>query len=213
MNSAAEQRFSSNRRTLIRLTLAAVAVIALIALYGYLTGARWTGMIEYTYDSSGRVIASDGYKTFWDWLQLLIVPLILTLGGSLIAVYGSLIAVYVTRSMETRRARTEWSIRVAEQYLARYSQHARVTAILKEPEAKLTNNEKNTVREFGNWLELVATLYRHNLADRQLIRELGLHTLIATFLATADDFQFLRDARPGWTNMTGVDLTPQGETP
>ena len=39
MNSAAEQRFSSNRRTLIRLTLAAVAVIALIALYGYLTGA------------------------------------------------------------------------------------------------------------------------------------------------------------------------------
>jgi hypothetical protein len=190
----------SNRRALFRITIAAIAVIALVALYGYLTGARWTGIIEYTYDSRWRVTSSDGYKTFWDWLGLLIVPLMLTLGGSLLAVY-------VTRTLEAQRTRTEWSIKVAEQYLARYSQHAQVTGCLQDSEANLTNNQKNAVKEFANWLELVATLYSHDLVDRQLIREMGFDKLISEFLEQAGRYQYLRDARSGWTNMTGAKFT------
>lgn len=49
-------------RYLIAAATGVIALITLIAGYGYVTGAPWVGMVEYTYDAGWRVTSSDGYK-------------------------------------------------------------------------------------------------------------------------------------------------------
>jgi hypothetical protein len=169
---------------LVGIALGVVLLVAVIAVYGYVTGTPWVGMIEYTYDANGRVTASDGYKTFWDWLGLLIVPLVLAIGGSLIAVF-------ITRSLETQRERTAWSTRIAEEYLRRYDQHAAVRAVLNKKEADLKDADWATLFAWGDWLEFVAMLSNLDMTDRDLMREMGIDSFICEFYTTTHQWNKL----------------------
>src|ERR687885_269123 len=58
-----------------RLAILALVVglgIAIIAICGYAFVWEWTGFIS-----------KPNYRTFWDWLKLLVVPVVLALGGYL----------------------------------------------------------------------------------------------------------------------------------
>jgi hypothetical protein len=62
---------------LIGFTLVLLAVVAL----GYLNAWAWVGVIEYEYSDTGAPLAVSNIKTVWDWLGLLIVPVLLALGA------------------------------------------------------------------------------------------------------------------------------------
>lgn len=165
-------------RYLIAAAVGMIALIALIAVYGYVTGAPWVGMVEYTYDAGWRVTSSDGYKTFWDWLGLLIVPLVLAFGGSLVAIF-------VTHELEARRDKTAWSMRIAEDYLRRFEEHGRVKKYLQTKESEITGSQELNIRAWGNWLEFVALLCNREMADIDLIHELGIDRFIHEFYMAA----------------------------
>src|SRR5215211_8824610 len=50
--------------------------IVIVSVCGYLFGWDWTGV-------TGPGITEPKQRTFWDWLSLLIVPIVLALGGYL----------------------------------------------------------------------------------------------------------------------------------
>lgn len=62
------------------LIYASVALVCLVALFGYILKMGWVGV---------RGLATEGghkpYKTLWDWMDLLIVPAVLALGGLLLS--------------------------------------------------------------------------------------------------------------------------------
>jgi hypothetical protein len=182
------QHLQPLQRKLVTAALTVTALIALIAVYGYATGAPWVGMATYTYDTAGRITGFGGYKTFWDWLELLIVPLALALGGGLIAVF-------VTRWLEARRERVAWSTRIAEEYLGRFEEHSRVRAYFLIKEGDLTPVQKLNIKAWGNWLEFVALLCNLDMADTRLMRELGIDDFIREFRRDAGRYRFLDDAR------------------
>lgn len=179
-------------RYLLAAAVGVIALIALIAVYGYVTGAPWVGMVEYTYDAGWRVTSTDGYKTFWDWLALLIVPLVLAFGGSLVAIF-------VTHELEDRRDKAAWSMRIAEDYLRRFDEHGRVKANLKSKDTKLSGAQEFNVLAWGNWLEFVALLCDQNMAETRLIRELGIDRFILEFYdAAASHDQFKDKFKEDW---------------
>jgi uncharacterized protein YjbI with pentapeptide repeats len=73
-----QQQFRRWRPTRRQLLWAAGIVIALafliIAVCGYLFGWKWTGLVK---------DANFHRRTLWDWLELLIVPVVLAIGGYL----------------------------------------------------------------------------------------------------------------------------------
>ena len=170
-----------------------LATILLIALYGYASGAAWPGLWDYTYDAAGAV-TSARFQTFWNWLELLIVPVVLLLGGALLGRY-----------LESRRERVTWSTKVAEEYLKRFDDHAAVLHILALEEKCLSADQKLAVLRFGNWLEFVAALYARDLVDRDLFYALGLQGIICEFQTATAPYAFVAQARTqDWTHIIAL---------
>jgi len=65
------REWSVGDRRLVILTIVMVMAIVLTAVCGYVFGWEWTGL------------TTPKQRTFWDWLNLLIVPAVLALGGYL----------------------------------------------------------------------------------------------------------------------------------
>jgi uncharacterized protein YjbI with pentapeptide repeats len=81
---------------LIPLTLFGILLLIFLILVGY--AAQWTGFSgydketkEYEYDPNEKLkkITKEHQpgKTFWDWMQLLLIPLVLAVGGFLFTAY------------------------------------------------------------------------------------------------------------------------------
>jgi uncharacterized protein YjbI with pentapeptide repeats len=81
----------------VGLLLVLAAIITLVAVGAYTYGWEWTGFLG---------------KTLWDWMKLLVVPLILALGGLLITQMERLNA---ARSQQLDRERLELDRRLAEE--------------------------------------------------------------------------------------------------
>jgi hypothetical protein len=62
-------KWTSGDRRLGLLGVGIGLTIVIIAVCGYVFGWEWTGLTE------------PKQRTFWDWLSLLIVPVVLALGG------------------------------------------------------------------------------------------------------------------------------------
>jgi H+/Cl- antiporter ClcA len=60
------------------------AVFVLIVLLGYIFNWSWTGLGSYSYIPPTTTSNLQRGKTFWDWLQLLIIPVVLAVGGYVI---------------------------------------------------------------------------------------------------------------------------------
>jgi hypothetical protein len=74
-------------------------VIVIISVCGYAFGWAWTGLTE------------PKQRTFWDWLSLLIVPIMLALGG------------YLFNRSESRRTKDEADQRAQDEALQAYLDH------------------------------------------------------------------------------------------
>jgi hypothetical protein len=61
-----------SRRQLLWAGAIAALAFLIIVICGYLFGWKWTGLVK---------DADFHSRTFWDWLQLLIVPAVLAAGG------------------------------------------------------------------------------------------------------------------------------------
>jgi hypothetical protein len=65
---ALKQRWQQKMRTFLIVVAAIVLIMGALALliFGYLLSWKWTGFLT---------------KTLWDWMQILIVPVVLAIGG------------------------------------------------------------------------------------------------------------------------------------
>ncbi|MCB0034356.1 MAG: hypothetical protein KDE51_10070, partial [Anaerolineales bacterium] len=73
--------WSKNRKIAFIFFGGTIIVVFLIPILGYINSWKWVGMVTYQYDSSLNPIGVEGIKTFWDWLNLLIIPFVLALAG------------------------------------------------------------------------------------------------------------------------------------
>jgi hypothetical protein len=73
-----QSRWRPTRRQLLwaAASIAGLAALLLLIRLGY--AYRWTGFGQYTVN--GEV---QPFKTLWDWLELLIIPIVLVIGGSI----------------------------------------------------------------------------------------------------------------------------------
>jgi hypothetical protein len=118
-------------------------------------------------------------KTLWDWLELLIVPLALGLGGSVFAVY-------FTRHVERSQRRTDLTLRLADDYLQRFDDLQRSESLLAGVPRPLSAEDRLLIRKSGNWLELAATLINREQVDTSLQRDLGIEQVICQFYRLAE---------------------------
>ncbi len=102
--------------TVVTITIVVVGVLAFI-LFGYLLRLAWTGFnsgtsqITITSASKGNYIAtvSQPGKSLWDWLQLLIIPIMLVIGGFWLN------QIQKSREEKTTQQRAEIERKAAEQ--------------------------------------------------------------------------------------------------
>jgi uncharacterized protein YjbI with pentapeptide repeats len=87
------------------LVLVGVAGVFGLFVYGYLAKPEWVGVAD---------------KTLWDWMQLLIVPLILAGGGFLLNSRTQKYHDELVRQAETERDETAWSRRTQDEALRAY---------------------------------------------------------------------------------------------
>jgi hypothetical protein len=64
-------------RTVLIALLSVVVVLIILSILGYIFNWHWTGLVPETSEPKQH------WKTLWDWLQLLIIPAVLLLAGSL----------------------------------------------------------------------------------------------------------------------------------
>lgn len=144
-------------------------------------------------------------QTLWDWMDLLLVPLALVIGGSLLGVI-------LTHSVENRQRRDDLTVTIYNQYLDRYFdlanvvrllQHARIYEGLEERDEsdpklgqeKLSPEQRNYIRIFGNWLDLVATLNNRHMINGQLMADWRLDNTLYWFYDQTEGLSFLAEAR------------------
>lgn len=81
----AANQATSSAIVLIAILLAVVIVMIILIILGYIFNWDWTGLNATDFTSTPqnitRTIAYQPGKTLWDWLQLIFVPVILTLGA------------------------------------------------------------------------------------------------------------------------------------
>src|SRR5216684_5332119 len=74
--------------TVLIALLAAVIVLIILSIFGYIFSWDWTGLNATNFTSAPqnitKTIAYQPGKTLWDWLQLLIIPAVLAVAGYII---------------------------------------------------------------------------------------------------------------------------------
>src|SRR5215211_2473133 len=73
-----EPRWQPTRRQLLWAGGIAALAFLIIVVCGYLFGWKWTGLAQ-----SKVLKGVQPAKTLWDWLDLLIIPVVLAIGGYL----------------------------------------------------------------------------------------------------------------------------------
>jgi uncharacterized protein YjbI with pentapeptide repeats len=63
------------------IVLLVLLLLAVLIILGYLYSWDWLGVVEYEYDPDGTPTGVTGTKTIWDWMELLIIPIVLALGA------------------------------------------------------------------------------------------------------------------------------------
>lgn len=69
----------------VTLVLLSALVLIILIIAGYVFDVEWVGVSSYTYASGGETHFMRG-KTLWDWLNLLIIPVFLAIGGWLMKI-------------------------------------------------------------------------------------------------------------------------------
>ena len=84
------QKWLQKNKKLLRsaVLIALLAVVIVLIILGYILNWDWTGLgatdFTSTPQKTTRIIIYQPGKTFWDWLQLLIIPAVLAVAGYVI---------------------------------------------------------------------------------------------------------------------------------
>ncbi len=114
-----------------------------------------------------------------DWVTLLKdSPLAGVLLGGL---GGALVATLANIAYQRRRRRTEVTLNLIERFFEVYSDLAQVKSLLQNPPSLQNRDNLNRVLKMGDWYEMVAALCVSNIADRGLLKGLGLDKQMAWF--------------------------------
>jgi len=113
------------------------------------------------------------WNTYFGGTRSGLTTLIWFLGGGFV---GTVLNMIYSRHQSKR----ELSLRLAEEYLKRRSDFSEVANLLRSRGMGLQASLAR-VEAAGDWLEVVATLHRKRLADRRLLRALGLETILQSF--------------------------------
>ena len=151
-------------------------VILVIILVGYVTRSRGIGMWEYEHQQSQLVAV--GYKSLWDWLELLLIPIAVGIG-----------TLYLTRHLETQQRKTETTLKLAEEFNTRTGQFGPVYGLLNAGRP-LTPEESIRVKGIGNWFDKMALLSEEKWVNDDLLNKLGLRKILLKFhtrVATCKD--------------------------
>ena len=62
-----------------------IVAIALISFSGYRYRLDWVGVSDYTTPQVGEGEEYQQFKTFWDWMELLVVPVTFSYGAWLVS--------------------------------------------------------------------------------------------------------------------------------
>jgi len=139
-------------------------------------------------------------QTLWDWMDLLLVPLALVIGGSLLGVI-------LTHSVENRQRRDDLAEAIYKEFQENIHMAAHIESLLVRARGEGGSNqlvveERNQIRAYGNWLDRIASLSNRNRVNNQLLNEWGLDSAICHFYKQTEHLDFLAGAREeGWYNI------------
>ena len=68
-----------HKNWLLVLALSIAIVLAILVILGYTLGWQWVGVVEFNYQSAPDTVYERS-KTLWEWMELLIIPLVLAFG-------------------------------------------------------------------------------------------------------------------------------------
>lgn len=142
-----------------------------------------------------------------DWLQAA-EPLFdkKTLFDGLVgALAGGVISAIMTIHFETKRSRTEISLRFLEQFMEQYDELAQVKGLMGDPTALSQPANLNKVRKFGDWCEIVSAACLAKVADNSLLDKVGIPAEIKEFHRSATvastGVSLLLSAIRAWPNL------------
>lgn len=136
------------------------------------------------------------------WIEIIVGLLGLLTGGAAGALINSLVT--------NKRIKTDLTLKILEEYLANFELHNHVKAILndfekyKEGQSDDQIRERNKVIEIGNWFEIYTLLYKKNLINKKLVKELEFNVLVREFLKSVNRYSDTFKPSIYWKNMVSM---------
>jgi hypothetical protein len=173
-----------------RLVVVGLLVALIIIILGYVFGWAWVGMVEYEYARDGSRTGIAGVKTFWNWLELLLVPAVLAAAG-----------LFITTTIAQRQRRVDATFDLASEYVNKSQLISDTASAFRQDEERLTATQRDRVRTMGDWWDVVATYINHGAADLDLLKALGMTRLMRSFYEKAKTKTFLQGNLPDWEQL------------
>jgi hypothetical protein len=164
------------------------AIVAIVGTFIFLRLAyfhewRWTGLVTFpSYDK----------KTLWDWLDLLIVPVVLAIGG------------YLFTLSDSRRTREQADHRREEEVLQAYLD--KMWPLLLDKDLRSTSKANNSEALRAAWVSTLTTLERIHHSDKKGIIVKFLWMWQRSLLEKQDTVVILEGANLKEADLSGADL-------
>jgi hypothetical protein len=134
----------------------------------------------------------------------LLLPLIISMIGGGLA--GSILNVLYAG----RRGRRELTLHLIEEFLRRRGEFTEVGSLLAGAPVSLEDaSALGRVRAAGDWFELVAAVCNKKLADRRLLKDIGIAAIISSFKQRIAEtgMKELEDQLAQWENISSYKTT------
>jgi hypothetical protein len=121
------------------------------------------------------------------------------------AVGGGVIGAWMTIRAERKRSQTEIALTFLEQFIAQYDDLAAVKRLLANVASLQSPVDRNKVRKFGDWCEIVSAVVLIKAADSVLLEKAGIPNQMKEFYRSvvnaSKEVKELQSALLGWTNL------------
>ena len=169
---------SNTYRLIMVLSIILASITIILMLLSYITEWEFAGIVDTN---------TNKYKTLWQWVDLLFVPVVIAIASAFFA---------------KSQQRNEWTLKIRDEYdkhyktLANFYQYSKGGGM-----QKLSDSEKIEMKTLGNWMDTVAILYNHRYLNRRLIEDIGLDQSVRKFYDEAKDTEIMKNYIERWNGM------------